>query len=148
MQRPNGVPCWVYTSTPHVLRFLWLLLRLVWEKQAIPKAWCRTVGILIPKERESSGLNQFKTISLLNVEGKVVFSVMAQRLTSYLEKDSLMDMTVEEVGIPGFGRYIKHTGLIWNLIHAAKIENRDFTCCIFRLGSYTTQSNLESICPF
>ena len=39
-------------------------------------------------------INQFRPISRLNVEGKV-FSVVARRLTSYLEKNRLIDTMVE-----------------------------------------------------
>ena len=35
---PNGVPYRLYKSTPDVLRFLWKLMRIVWNKQSIPKA--------------------------------------------------------------------------------------------------------------
>ena len=47
-------------------------------------------------------MNQFRTISPLNVEGKVFFSVVARRLTSYLEKNRIIDTTVQKAGIPGF----------------------------------------------
>ncbi|GFO05549.1 reverse transcriptase [Plakobranchus ocellatus] len=48
-------------------------------------------GVYIPKEQDSRGINQFRPISLLNVEGKIFFSVMASRLTKYLK--AFMDDT-------------------------------------------------------
>ena len=53
-------------------------MKIVWKKQSIPKAWRRAGGIFIPKERDSVEINQFRPICLLNVEGKVFFSVVAQ----------------------------------------------------------------------
>ena len=35
---PNRVPYWVYKSAPDILKFLWRQLRIVWEKQFIPRA--------------------------------------------------------------------------------------------------------------
>ena len=122
---PNGVPYRVYKSAPDVLRLLWRWLRVVWDKQVIPKAWCRAGGIMIPKEKESSLLSQFRTISLLNVEGKIFFSIVAQRLASYLERNHLIDTTVQKAGIPGFAGCIEHTSMIWHQIQLAKREKRD-----------------------
>ncbi len=36
---PNGVPYKLYKNAPDVLRFLWRLMRIVWQKEVIPKAW-------------------------------------------------------------------------------------------------------------
>ncbi|MDF4372495.1 hypothetical protein P3381_24570, partial [Vibrio parahaemolyticus] len=41
---PNGVPYRVYKSAPDTLKFLWKQLRIVWEKQIIPRAWRRAGG--------------------------------------------------------------------------------------------------------
>ena len=81
---PNGVPYRLYKNTPGVLKYLWKLMKVTWEKGIIPKAWRRAGGILIPKEKNSSTIDQFRQISLLNVEGKIFFSVVAQRLSVFL----------------------------------------------------------------
>ena len=122
---PNGVPYRVYKSAPDILRFLWRQLRIVWEKQTIPRAWRRAGGVLIPKEKDSSELCQFRMISLLNVEGKIFFSIVAQRLASYLEKNRLIDTAVQKAGIPGFAGCLEHTSMIWHQIQTAKSEKRD-----------------------
>ncbi|ONI45671.1 hypothetical protein AN642_00195 [Epulopiscium sp. SCG-B10WGA-EpuloA2] len=122
---PNGVPYRVYKSAPDILKFLWRQLKIVWEKQFIPRAWCRAGGVFIPKEKESSDLSQFQMISLLNVEGKIFFSVVARRLASYLERNSLIDTAVQKAGIPGFAGCLEHTSMIWHQIQAAKTEKRD-----------------------
>ena len=86
---------------------MWRQLTIVWEKQFIPRAWRRAGGVLIPKEKESSDLSRLWMISLLNVEGKIFFSVVAQRLASYLENNSLIDTTVQKARIPGFRRVFR-----------------------------------------
>ena len=120
----NRVPHRVYKSAPDILKFLWRQLRIVWEKQFIPRAWRRAGDVLIPKEKESSDLSQFRMISLLNVEGKIFFSVVAQRLASYLERNSLIDNTVQKAGIPSFAGCLEHTGMIWHQIQGAKSEKK------------------------
>ena len=38
-------------SAPDILKFLLRQLRIVWEKQFIPRAWCRTGGFLFQKRK-------------------------------------------------------------------------------------------------
>ena len=103
-----------YKSALDILKVLWRQLRIVLEKQCIPRTWHRAGGVLIPKEKESSDLSQFRMISLLNVEEKILFTVVAQRLASYLEKNSWIDTTVQKAGIPGFAGCLEHSSMIWH----------------------------------
>ena len=114
----------VYKSAPDILKFLWRQLRIIWEKKFILRALCRVGGVLIPKEKESLDLSQFWMIFLLNVGGKIFFSVVAQRLASYLERNSLIDTTVQKAGIPGFAGCLEHTSMIWHQIQTAKSEKK------------------------
>ena len=122
---PNGVPYLVYKRAPGVTHYLWRLMKVVWGKKQVPKAWRRAGGIMIPKERESKGIGQFRQISLLNVEGKIFFSVVARRLTTYLKKNDLVDCSVQKAGIPGFSGCLEHVSVIWQQIQTAKREKRD-----------------------
>lgn len=51
-------------NDPDVLQFLWKLMKVVWQKKEIPTCWRRAGGILIPKEKDSSEINQFRHISI------------------------------------------------------------------------------------
>ena len=82
-------------------------------------------GVYIPKEQNSSGLNQFRPISLLNVEGKIFFSVMAGRLTKYLMENKYLDVSVQKGGIPGVAGCVEHATMIWDAIQKAKTEKKD-----------------------
>ena len=70
-------------------------------------------------------LSQFRMISLLNVEEKIFFSVVAQRLASHLERNSLIDTTLQKAGIPGLAGCLEHTSMIWHQIQTAKSEKKD-----------------------
>ncbi len=122
---PNGVPYRLYKNAPEVLRFLWRQMKVVWKKQTIPKTWRRAGGVLIPKEKDASNLNQFRQINLLNVEGKIFFSIVAQRITTYLKQNNLIDTSIQKAGIPGFSGCLEHTSMIWHQIQTAKKEGRD-----------------------
>lgn len=74
----NGVPYRLYKNSPNIVCFQWRQMRM---KQTIPKAWRRAGGVVIPKEKDASNIDQFWQINLLNVEGKV-FSIVAKRMTN------------------------------------------------------------------
>lgn len=56
-------------------------MRTAWQKMIISKTWSRAGGVLVPKEMDAVNISQFRPDSLLNVEGKISFGVIAQRIT-------------------------------------------------------------------
>ena len=117
---PSGIPYKVYKKCPKLLRRLWKLIRKIWTKGSIPLGWRRAEGCFIPKEAAASKVSQFRTISLLSVEGKIFFSVLAKRLTHYMTANGYLNTSIQKGGIPGFSGCLEHTGLLSQLILEAK----------------------------
>ena len=122
---PNGVPYKLYKNCPKVLEMLWYLMRTVWKRQTIPSEWQRAVAVFIPKEENSRDIGQFRNIALLNVEGKIFFSILARRMTTYLMANGYIDTNCQKAGIPGFPGCVEHSAMIWNQIQRAKREKTD-----------------------
>ncbi|KAL4001244.1 hypothetical protein ACER0C_006543 [Sarotherodon galilaeus] len=120
---PSGVPYKVYKNCPRLLTRLWKILRVIWRRGKVANQWRQAEGVWIPKEERSKNINQFQTISLLSVEGKVLFSVVTKRLTEYLLKNSYIDNSVQKAGIPKVPGCLEHTGVVTQLIREAR-ENR------------------------
>ena len=70
---PNGIPYKGYKTCPRLLQLLWKLLKVVWRQEVVTSFWAEADRVYIPKEELSKLLNQFRPISLLNVEGKIFF---------------------------------------------------------------------------
>ncbi|XP_068595260.1 retrovirus-related Pol polyprotein from type-1 retrotransposable element R2 [Brachionichthys hirsutus] len=117
---PSTIPYKVYKKCPMLLRRLWRLLRRIWVKGVIPPSWKRAEGCFVPKEKDSSEISQFRTISLLSVEGKIFFSVLARRITTFMVKNKYIDTSIQKGGIPGFSGCLEHTGILSQLIREAK----------------------------
>lgn len=96
-------------NAPNVLCFLWKQMKVAWKKQIVPKAWKRAGEMMIPKEKGALSIYQFRLISLLNVEGKTCFGIVAQRMITYLKQNSLIDMSVQKARIPGFSGCLEDT---------------------------------------
>ncbi|GFS06189.1 reverse transcriptase [Elysia marginata] len=119
---PNGVPYLLYKRCPNVLKRLHKILRSAWNNIKVSKKWMTAEGVYIPKEQNSKEINQFCPISLLNVEGKIFFSVMATRLTKYLTENGYINTSVQKGGIPGVSCCLEHATMIWEAIQRAKLQ--------------------------
>ncbi|XP_016140413.1 uncharacterized protein [Sinocyclocheilus grahami] len=88
--------------------------------------WFRvSEGVWVLKEKESHNISQFRGIALLNVEGKIFFSVMAKRMTSYLQANNYIDTSCQKAGVPGFPGCVEHPEMIWEHIQSAKRSKSD-----------------------
>ena len=117
---PNGIPYLLYKRCPRVLKILHILVESAWETGRVDNEWKRAEGAYIPKEKDSRSLTQFRPISLLNVEGKVFFTIMASRLTQYVMSNRYIDTTIQKGGVPGVPGCIEHTTMIWESIQQAR----------------------------
>ncbi|RXN07781.1 hypothetical protein ROHU_027499 [Labeo rohita] len=124
---PSGIPYKVYKKCPMLLRRLWKLFQRIWKKGNIPSCWKKAEGCFVPKEENSSTINQFRTISLLSVECKIFFSVLAKRMTSYMTENGYIDTAIQKGGIPGFSGCLEHTGVLSQMIRETKASNGNLT---------------------
>lgn len=124
---PSGVPYTVYKRCPQLLRHLWKILRVIWRRGKVANQWRCAEGVWIPKEEDSKDISQFRTISLLSVEGKIFFSILSRRLTEFLLKNSYIDTSVQKGGIPGVPGCLEHTGVVTQLLREAREGKGDLT---------------------
>ncbi|XP_049337547.1 uncharacterized protein LOC125802987 [Astyanax mexicanus] len=127
---PSGVPYKVYKHCPRLLERLWRLIKVVWRRGKIVDQWRYADGVWIPKEENAGNISQFPTISLLSVEGKIFFKILANRLTEYLLRNAYIDTSVQKGGVPGMPGCLEHTGVVTQLIREAR-ENRGDTAVIW-----------------
>ncbi|KAL1258987.1 hypothetical protein QQF64_009564 [Cirrhinus molitorella] len=98
---PSGVPYKVSKQCPWLLRRLWKLLRVIWQRGKVAAQWRYAEGVWILKEEDSRNIEQFRIISLLSVESKIFFKIVSQRLTDFLLKNTYLDTLVQKGGVPG-----------------------------------------------
>lgn len=120
---PSGTTYKIYKCCPLLLKRLSKLLRTLWKKKLEPGLWTLAEGCFVPKELNSTRLNQFREISLLDVEGKIFWSIIAKRLTTYLLVNEFIDPSVQKGGVPGYSACLEHTAVISQLINEAKRNN-------------------------
>ncbi|KAK3509681.1 hypothetical protein QTP70_008422 [Hemibagrus guttatus] len=72
-----------------------------------------------------TGIKEFRTISLLNVEGKIFLQILAKGLTSFMMDNSYMDTSVQKGGVPGVAGCLEHTSIITKIIKDLKKNHGD-----------------------
>ena len=122
---PNGVPYLVYKKCPGLARLLFGYLKGLWRKNVISRTWREAEGVFIPKEEGAKEVKDFRTISLLNVEGKIFFALKADRLLKYALANQYIDTTVQKGGVPDISGCLEHTSVISQMIREAKAGKKD-----------------------
>lgn len=122
---PNGVPYRLYKKCPGVARLLWSYLRDLWKKNVISKTWRKAEGVFIPKEEGATDVSKFRTINLLNVEGKLQLGLLASKLTDFTLANEYIDTRIQKGGVPGISGCLEHTAILTQLIREAKKNGKD-----------------------
>lgn len=84
--------------------------------------WQRAIAVFIPKEKDSREISRFRSISLLSVEGKIFYAVLARGMTSYLLENGYVDTSCQKAGVPGSPGCVEHSLEIWEQIQWVKTE--------------------------
>ena len=86
--------------------------------------WRKAEGVFIPKEEGAKTVEKFRTISLLNVEGKLYFALRADRLLRYVLENGYIDTSIQKGGVPGVSGCLEHTAVLSQMIREAKAEKK------------------------
>lgn len=73
------------------------------------------MSVSIPKEKDSKEIGQVPRIALLNVDGKIFFSVLARRMANFLLEN----------GFLGFPGCVEQSSVIWEQIQRGKRKRSD-----------------------
>ena len=122
---PNGVPYRVYKRCPEVAKLLYQYLRSMWAKNKVSDTWREAEGVFIPKEENASSVEKYRTISLLNVEGKLFFSLKSERILDFALANGYIDTSIQKGGVPGVSGCLEHTAVVSQLIREAKKEKKN-----------------------
>ena len=120
---PNQIPYKVYKKCPELAKHLFGLILSTFKSNVTPLNWRVSDGIFLPKVKQpaENNINHYRQIALLNVEGKIYWSLIANRLYSYLVEDNNYIKTESQKGsIKGMAGCWEHTSMVWSALKEAK----------------------------
>ena len=112
----DGISYKVYKKCPFLRILLSLPLRDMWRCKTVAERWCMAEGTYLPEEGNVCGIGQIRPISLLNIDGKIMFGTLAKRVIQFVYTNGYVNDLVQKAGIPGISGYVEHAFAIWDAI--------------------------------
>ena len=97
----------------------------MWRKKKVAEKWHVSEGLYLPKEADAKQIGQCRPISILNVDGKIFFGILAWRVLAFVQENGYVDESVQKAGVPGIPGCVEHAYTIWDTIQRAKNEKED-----------------------
>ena len=126
----NMIPYRVYKKCPRITSFLFKIFKPCLKLSNVP-IQCRIASeVYIPKKKppNPSAIEDFRPIALLNVEGKLFFSLIARRLEEHIiQKNRIINLSIQKgcmAKVPGCW---EHMSLVWDELKTAKSNKTSIT---------------------
>lgn len=107
--------CLLFIDVAQVSYWNWKVIKVIWQRGKVSNQWKYAEGVWIPKEKKAKNIEQFWIISLLSTKSKIFFSIISQRLLSFLLKNKYIDTLVQKGGILGMPGCVEHIGVLSQL---------------------------------
>ena len=123
----NAITYLVYKKCPAARCRLIKIMKRVWKEKVIPKSWQCGFIILIPKATTAdlSDPSEFRPIALLNVEGRLFFTLMEWRLSDYLVSNGYLDIAIQKGFLREVGGCVEHSETVYRAALDARTHRRD-----------------------
>ena len=112
----NMIPYRVYKKCPQICSFLFNIFGLCLKHCFVPVQWRVPTEVYIPKAKPPNPniIKDFRPISLLNVEGKLFFSLVSNRLENHIKTNNKLINSSIQKGC---------MSMVWNELQSSKPEN-------------------------
>ena len=125
---PNVIPYKLYKKCPGLARYLFELHRECIKKNRVPLQWRMAFKTFIPKveKPDPTKFSDFRDISLLNVEGKIFFSLISKRFYKHIvDKNKFIDTSVQKGCMENIPGCWEHIAMVWEALKDARLKHRD-----------------------
>ena len=121
----NGIPYKFYKKCSKINKFLFKIFQARFKRCEIPIQWRSAQEIYIPKVSSPSEnkLSDFHPIALLNVEGKLFFSLVSKRLETHLiHNNKFINNSIQKGCMEKIPGCWEHLSMVWHALKEAKTQ--------------------------
>ena len=121
----NGIPYKVYKKYPRISKFLFKVFQACFKRCEIPIQWRSAQEIYIPKVSSPSEnkLSDFRPIALLNVEGKLFFSLVSKCLETHLiHNNKFINNSIQKGCMEKIPGCWEHLSMVWHALKEARAQ--------------------------
>ena len=119
----NRIPYTVYKRCPNLADYLFLIVNICGPKKYVPLAWRAAMETYIPKGEKpvANCIDDFRPIALANVEGKIFWSLVSQRLISHLvDNNKIIDTSVQKGCLAKTPGVWEHVSMVWSALQKTR----------------------------
>ena len=121
----NAIPYRVYKKCPQICSFLFSICNLCLKHSFVPVQWRVATEVYIPKVKppNPNNIKDFRPISLLNVEGKLFFSLISKRLECHIiTNNKLINSSIQKGCMEKIPGCWEHMSMVWNELKSSKSQ--------------------------
>ena len=127
---PNQISYKVYKLCERVREYLFEILNAALRAKVVPLCWRVSDGIMIPKvaSPDPANINDYRQIALLNVEGKLFWALVAERLYGYLVRRNLyVSPSIQKGSMKKVAGCWEHTAMVWSALKDARKSKKSLS---------------------
>ena len=129
----NGIPYKVYKKCPKLMSFLFKIFKSCTKLSFVPVQWRIASEVYIPKVNPPNvnQIEDFRPIALLNVEGKLFFSLISKRMEDHIiHKNKFINGSIQKGCMEKVPGCWKHMSLVWDELNNAKDMKLEYCSCL------------------
>ena len=118
----NGIPYKVYKKCTQISSFLFKIFVSCHKHSVVPIQWRYAMEFFIPKVKpfSQSNVKDFRPIALLNVEGKLFFSLLSKRLEQHIITNyKFLDKSIQKGCMEKVPGCWEHMSIVWSALKEA-----------------------------
>ena len=119
----NAIPYKVYKNCTQINNFLFKIFISCLKHEVVPLQWRYAMEFFIPKTKppSPSNIKDFRPIALLNVEGKLFFSLISKRLEQHvITNNKFIDTSIQKGCIEQVPGCWEHMSMVWSALKEAR----------------------------
>ena len=122
----NGIPYKVYKKCPMIMSFSFKIFKSCVKLSVVPVQWRIASEVYIHKVNppNATQIEDFRPIALLNVEGKLFFSLISKRMEDHIiKKNKFINTSIQKGCMEKVPGCWEHMSIVWNELNKTKVSN-------------------------
>ena len=123
----NMIPYIVYKKCPQICDTLFNILKRAFREGTIPTQWRAAMQQYIPKVKppQEDEIDDFRMLGLLNVEGKLFFSLISSEIIQHVvDNNKLINQSIQKGCMPKVPGCWEHMSMVWEALKDARAKKK------------------------
>ena len=122
----NGLSYIIYKKCGSVVWYLHQIIQRIWDTKDVPADWAVAYIALLAKTLDLTNPGEFRPIAVGNTDGKIFFTIIADRLQKFMLSNSYIKLTKQKGFLAEIAGCVEHTFILWETLRNATHEQRSF----------------------